>query len=248
MEKIWIGCAGWAYPDWAGSFYPPDMPRKDWLKYYASVFNSVELNYSFYHLPLEKTLLKWNQESGGLLWAVKASKYITHIKRLKDCAEALSTFTGRLGLLKNLGPVLLQLPPNLKFDRAAFGDFTSILPKGLRYTVEPRHESWFTKEFLGELEKRNIALCVSDTAGKYPYCEAVTAAFVYVRLHGHKQLYRSLYSAGELAAWVRRLKTWKREVFVYFDNTMDGNAPKNAAQLKGLLCRPARGCYRTRPG
>lgn len=240
MEKVWIGCSGWNYPDWAGSFYPPGTPRKDWLKYYASVFNSVELNYSFYHLPPEKTLLKWNQESGGLLWAVKASKYITHIKRLKDCAEALNTFTGRLGLLKNLGPVLLQLPPNLKFDRAAFRDFASILPKGPRYTVEPRHESWFKKEFLGELEKRSIALCVSDTAGKYPYCEAVTADFVYMRLHGRTQLYRSLYSAGELAAWARRLKAWKREAFVYFDNTMDGNAPKNAAQLKGLLCGPGR--------
>lgn len=191
MEKIWIGCSGWNYPEWAGVFYPPDIPRRDWLKHYASRFDSVELNFSFYRLPSEKTLLKWNVQGGGLLWAVKASRYITHIKRLRDCAEAVRTFAGRLSLFNNLGPVLLQLPPGLKFDRAVFRDFASLLPGDLRCTVEPRHESWFTKEFFGELEKRNIALCVSDTAGRYPYCEAVTADFVYVRLHGHTMLYQS---------------------------------------------------------
>lgn len=240
MKKIWIGCSGWNYPDWGGGFYPPEVPRKDWLRHYASFFDSVELNYSFYHLPLEKTLLKWNQEGGGLLWAVKASRYITHIKRLKNCAEALNTFAGRLRLLKNLGPVLLQLPPNLKFDRAVFRDFAAVLPGGLRYTVEPRHESWFNKEFLDELGDRGMALCVSDTAGKYPYCEAVTADFAYVRLHGSRRLYESLYSTAELSAWARRLKAWKREAFVYFDNTMGGNAPKNAAQLKRLLRGPGK--------
>lgn len=235
MEKIWIGCSGWNYPDWAGVFYPPAVPRRDWLKHYAGRFDSVELNFSFYRLPLEKTLLKWNLQGGGLLWAVKASRYITHIKRLRDCAEAVRTFVGRLGLLNNLGPVLLQLPPSLKFDRAVFRDFASLLPGELRCAVEPRHGSWFTKEFFGELEKRNIALCVSDTAGRYPYCEAVTADFVYVRLHGHTMLYRSSYPPRELAAWARKLKAWKREAFVYFDNTMDGNAPANAETLKKML-------------
>lgn len=240
MEKFRIGCSGWNYPDWTGGFYPPEIPRKDWLKHYASVFNSVELNYSFYRLPLEKTLLKWNRESGALLWAVKASRYITHIKRLKDCADALNTFAGRLRLLDHLGPVLLQFPPNLKFDRALFRDFASVLPRGLRYTVEPRHESWFTGEFLDELERRGIALCVSDTAGRFPYYEAVTADFVYVRLHGRKRLYESLYSVPELSAWARKLKAWQREAFVYFDNTLGGNAPINAMRLKKILCGPGR--------
>lgn len=233
--KIRIGCSGWNYPDWAGCFYPPEVPHRCWLGHYASVFGTVELNYSFYHLPLEKTLLKWNIEAGGLLWSVKASRYITHIKRLKGCVGAVETFAGRLRLLDNLGPVLFQLPPNLKFDRAVFRDFCAVLPGDLRYTVEPRHESWFNNEFLGDLEARGIALCVSDTAGKYPYMEAVTADFAYVRLHGHKRLYESLYSRGELSAWARRLKAWKRETFVYFDNTMGGNVPRNAAQLMRLL-------------
>lgn len=237
-RRIWVGCSGWNYPDWLGAFYPPEVPRRAWLSYYSSVFGTVELNFSFYRLPLEKTLARWNLEGGGTLWSCKVSRYITHIKRLRDCAAALDTFFTRMSALERRGPALFQLPPSLRYDPGLFRDFAALLPRGWRCAVEPRHESWFTGGFLDSLASRNIALCVSDTAGRYPYREAVTADFAYLRLHGHERLYESLYSEKELAAWARKLRGWGRETFVYFDNTMGGNAPANARRLGEIVSRP----------
>ncbi|GAG05292.1 unnamed protein product, partial [marine sediment metagenome] len=216
---------------------PPGLPGNKWLSFYISKFGTVELNYSFYRLPGEAVVRSWKgQTPKDFLWSVKASRYITHIKRLKDAAGPVKLFLGRLSKLAGRsGPVLFQLPPNLPFNAKLLEDFLAALPKKHRYTLEVRHPSWICRECMRSLREHNIAFCISDTAGKFPYLEEITADFIYIRLHGHKKLYRSLYTAGEMKEWADKIAGWKKDAYVYFDNTMGCNAVKNALQLKKLL-------------
>jgi len=236
MPDIRIGCSGWNYPDWGGRFYPAGLPRKDWLRLYASVFDTVELNYSFYHLPLEATLRRWREEAGaGLAWSVKASRFITHVKRLRDAAGPVRTFLERLSLVSPRGPVLFQLPPSLKSDPGLLASFLDFLPAGRRYAMEFRHASWLARPCLDQLRRAGVAFCVSDTAGRYPCREELTADFAYVRLHGHERLYESPYTRSQLKAWARKVRRWDVDAFVYFDNTIGANAAANAREMKELL-------------
>lgn len=234
---VHIGTSGWTYGHWKGIFYPEDQPKARWLEYYAREFDTVELNATFYRLPNKTTFEKWFKRTPeGFLWSLKASRYITHVKRLKDVREPLDRFyhsASRLG--SKLGPLLFQLPPSLTYDAHLMESFLARLDPSFRHAVEIRHSSWLTSEFFTQLQHKNTAFCISDTAGRYPYQEEITADFVYIRLHGSRKLYASEYTKEELEIWAKKIQDWGRETFVYFDNDFGGYAVRNAKMLKKLL-------------
>lgn len=236
MDRIYIGTSGWSYDHWKGIFYPEDRPKAKWLEFYADHFMSVEVNATFYRSMKPKTFENWREKTPDrFLWAVKASRYITHIRRLKDVREPLERFMASLKLLREkLGPILFQLPPSLAFDAEVFESFCNYLPEEKLYTIEARHPSWLEEDALSALRRHHIAWCISDTPGRYPYCEAVTSDFIYIRLHGSRKLYSSEYSEEELRAWAEKIRRWGKDTYVYFNNDFMGYAPKNAARLKEL--------------
>lgn len=235
--RIYIGTSGWIYNHWSGLFYPKDCAKAKWLEFYAGHFGTVELNASFYRLPKPQTFENWRKRTpDDFLWAVKASRYITHVKRLKEAAEPLERLYHCVEALeKKLGPILFQLPPSLSFNEEVFGQFCQHLKKDRLSALEVRHPSWEHQKAIDILRDHNIALCVSDTAGRYPYIEENTASFVYIRLHGSKQLYASEYSEVELQAYARKIKEWAKDIFLYFDNDYGGYAIRNAKRLNEIL-------------
>lgn len=238
MGRPWrVGTSGWTYGHWRGRFYPPELPGSRWLDHYAAHFDTVECNATFYRLPVAKTFENWRERTPeGFLWAVKASRLITHVRRLRDVEEPLQVFFSRVVLLgEKLGPVLFQLPPSLRYDGALFSDFAPLLAPLPMAAIEVRHTSWITDRFFDQLQSHRLAFCISDTAGRYPYHEAVTADFVYIRLHGSQKLYASSYTDAELALWAGKIRTWNRTTFIYFDNDFEGHAVSNALQLKSFL-------------
>ena len=237
ISSIFIGTSGWNYDHWKGNFYPATCSKKSWLEYYTGQFNSVEVNATFYRHMKPATFDKWrNASPDGFVWAVKAHRFITHIKRLQQVTQSLDMFFESVKALKEkLGVILFQLPPTLIFDHAVFEAFCALLPKEYRYTIEARHHSWTGKDALAILEKYGIAWCISDTAGRYPYLETVTADFIYIRLHGNKALYASNYTEEELTLWAEKIRQWNRDTYIYFDNDSMGYAPKNAMRLKELV-------------
>jgi len=237
-HRIFIGTSGWNYNHWKGIFYHADCPKSKWLDFYARYFSTVEVNATFYRLPRPETVVTWRTRTPeNFLWAVKASRYITHVKRLKEPDASLARFFDVARLLEEkLGPVLFQLPPSLVFNEREATQFCrSVVSYNHRCVLEVRHPSWLEDTALTLLEKSNIALCVSDTAGRYPYCELITADFVYIRLHGSQKLYTSNYTEEELTNWARKIEKWNRDTYLYFDNDFKGYAPKNAIRLKELL-------------
>jgi len=235
--SIRIGTSGWMYNHWQRIFYPDKWPKSKWLEYYAGQFDTVELNASFYRLPNPKTFKGWKERTpDNFLWSVKASKFITHIRRLKDPAEPLSRLYNSItGLGEKLGVILFQLPPSLSFDEKVFIDFCESLDPNFRYALEIRHPSWINSRVSAVLSEFNMALCISDTAGRYPSSEAITADFVYIRLHGPRSLYASEYSEEELRVWAEKVIDWNKNAFIYFDNDFKGHAIKNARRLKEIL-------------
>lgn len=236
--RIHIGTSGWNYHHWEGIFYPAGYPRKTWLQYYGQHFATVEVNATFYRLPLVSTFENWRINTPEkFLMAVKANRFITHIKRLRDPVEPLSRFFSRVRVLgEKLGPILFQLPPSLAYGESVCESFfTTLIPYEHRCALEVRHASWLEEKALLMLEKYGIAFCISDTAHRYPYCEAVTADFVYIRLHGSKKLYASEYTEEELRMWAEKIRSWGRETFVYFDNDFAGYAPRNARRLMEII-------------
>ena len=252
MAKIYIGTSGFSYPHWEkGVFYPLDLPKAKQLEYYSQHFQTVELNNPFYHLPLAKTFQGWYQRTpSNFIFAVKASRYISHIKKLKACAQPCQLFISRAQKLKEkLGPILFQLPPGWPVDVKRLEKFLKILPpttflkkvvgglpKKHQYSFEFRHQSWFCQEVYQLLKKHNIALCLADSPD-WPYQEQLTADFVYLRLHGSGSLYSSKYTNQELKKWSNKIKKWlkNRDVYVYFNNDANGYAVNNAQTLKKML-------------
>jgi len=236
-REIRIGTSGWNYQHWKEIFYPADCAKSKWLEYYTEHFDTVELNATFYRLPQLKTFENWKTRTPDhFLWALKANKYITHIKQLKEPQEPLERFyTAASGLKEKLGPILFQLPPSLSFDEKEFENFCQFLNPSQRHTLEVRHPSWISDRLFVILKKHNIAFCIADTAGRYPYHEVVTSDFVYIRLHGSKKLYASEYSEKELQAWAKKIKEWGKDTYLYFDNDFEGYAVKNAKRLKEIL-------------
>lgn len=236
---IHIGTSGWHYDHWKGPFYPSGLPATEMLAFYAERFRSVEINNSFYHLPEPGTLAAWRDAvDDNFLFAVKASRYITHMKKLKAAGDAVQNFLERISLLgQRLGPVLFQLPPRWHCNPARLKEFLALLPTPFRYAFEFRDPSWFTHDVYKLLEEAGAAFCIYELAGVLSP-KAVTADFVYVRLHGPDAAYQGSYSTQTLAGWAGAISTWARqgrEVFCYFDNDQSGYAAANAASLASIL-------------
>lgn len=235
--EIRIGTSGWNYPHWKNIFYPENLSRGKWLEFYIKHFETVELNATFYRLPAEKTFQNWYKRTPkGFIWSLKASKFITHTRRLKDVQEPLNKFYSAVSKLKEkCGPILFQLPPSLVFEKNLLEDFCEVLDSSYKYTLEVRNKSWINDDTFEILKKYNVAFCISDTAGKYPYHEEITADFVYIRLHGPTKLYASEYTEQAISHWAEKLTNWGKDAFVYFDNDFEGYAIKNAKMLKRKL-------------
>jgi uncharacterized protein YecE (DUF72 family) len=234
MAKFYIGTSGWSYKHWKGNFYPPDLPQNKWLHHIASTFDTVEINATFYREPRTSTFQKWHDETPDhFLFSIKANRFITHIKRLKDVRDPLKRFYHVIAPLKEkIGCLLFQLPPSLHYDKGLINCFLNQLDPIYRTTIEVRHSSFLAETFYQALREKNIAFCWSDTAGRYPYNEEITADFLYIRLHGSPILYRSSYSKEFLEGFGNKIRTIGRDAFVYFDNDAEGHAPKNAFFLK----------------
>lgn len=236
-NAYYIGCSGWNYNHWAGLFYPTALSKSKWLAHYASIFNTVEINATFYRQFKDSTYQSWyNKVHRNFCFSVKISKYITHIKRLINAENEICTAVASAALLKEkLGVILIQLPPSLKFDENVVAEFFSSLPENVRYTIEARHQSWISDNAFSLMKKYNVAWCISDTAGRYPYCEEITANFIYIRLHGSTKLYASNYSAKELHQWAEKILAWNKLTYCYFDNDFNAYAAHNAMALQLIL-------------
>lgn len=240
--RLFIGTSGWSYPEWKGSFYPKDVPRRKFLEYYATRFPATELNASFYRLPTDKMLDAWLERTPDeFRFCCKLSRLITHQKKLNDPADALSRFFERFeSLLGRMAPVLAQLPPSLAFDSdrvetflAAYRDVSE-----LPLAIEARHASWFENEALEVLESGNVALVRAESGGRWPETDAVTADFAYLRFHGPKELYASGYTPqklGQVAGRVAAHLQSGMDVHAFFNNTDGGYAWRDAEKLAELV-------------
>ncbi len=242
--EIRIGTSGYTYRHWWDNvFYPKDLPPSKWLQYYQKFFDTVELNVTFYRLPLPKTFISWEKRTlPNFLFYVKGSRVITHFKKLKEVEKALEVFFNNVALLKKkVGVILWQFPPSFKKDLSRLNEFIDLMGnKGYldwRHTFEFRHSSWFTDDVFQVLKEHNIALCIAHSK-VWPCVEEITANFLYLRFHGGEILYGSEYSLEELKNWSEKIKKWmggKEALFAYFNNDFGGFAVKNALMLKKLL-------------
>ena len=240
MTRVLIGTSGWHYESWRGPFFPKGLPIKSQLQYYASQLTTAELNGVFYRTPTREAVRSWREQTGtDFVFAWKASKFITHWKRLSEnSVNSLELLEDRLLLLgEKAGPVLFQLPPNFQADPERLASFLKLLSKKRRYSFEFRHPSWYAPRILRLLSEQNISLCLSDHHDA-PAPWKRTADFVYVRGHGPGGHYRCHYQNDALTDWAKRIKAWKKQgcdVFVYFDNDQKSAAPADALKLRQLL-------------
>ena len=240
-----IGCSGWNYAHWrAGVFYPPRLPQRDWLAYYAERFDTVELNTTFYRLPQAAVVARWVSETPPWFsFAVKISRYITHVKRLAEVSEHLPLLYERIEpLLRSpkLGPLLWQLPPNYRYDPDRLGRTLEHLHDGHRHAFEFRHPSWFRTETYSLLREHGAALVIADRPSVTTFqTDELTTDFTYVRFHAGTRGRNGNYSRNELSDWASRLDRWSKsvDVFAYFNNDWEGYAIDNAIFLKRLLRR-----------
>jgi uncharacterized protein YecE (DUF72 family) len=268
---VHIGISGWNYAGWRGVFYPPGLPHKDELAFASRNVDSIEINGSFYSLLRPNSVERWRDETpDDFIFALKGSRFITHMKRLSNVAAALANFyaSGLLAFGSKLGPILWQLPPSFAFDAARLSAFFARLPRTtseaarlatrhderltgraytrasldlpLRYALEVRHPSFHDPDFFALLREHRVALCIADSAKRYPDFDEVTADFVYVRLHGATKLYASGYARRTLERWAARIGQWReradtRDVFVYFDNDAKVRAPFDARTLMNMV-------------
>ena len=238
-SKIHIGTSGWSYRHWKENFYPPKMPSNQWLNFYATMFSTVEVNTTFYHAPLPRTVEKWLKEvPKNFQFAIKASSYITHWKRLNNCSLSLDFFYKSIQKLQpKAGPILFQLPPSFQINRERLETFIGLLKADYRYTFEFRHQTWFTDEIYKLLSKHKIALCITDLNGKLSP-EEVTTDFIYLRLHGPHKAYQGSYGSTRLKAWKKKIVYWldsRKEVYCFFDNDEKGYAIEDAKFLLELF-------------
>ena len=269
--KIYIGTSGWQYYHWKGKFYPENLASKDFLKFYAKHFNTVEINTSFYHFTKKETFEKWKKEIADLrrtnadlrrinadlcrtdselrrkklnidfLFSVKLHRLFTHFRRLKlnkeDKKLLLETIQTYKVLNENLGPILIQLPPGLKYNLKLLKSFINAIKKikKIKFTIEFRHKTWLNKKVYALLKKYKIAFVISDSP-RWPTDYIKTANFVYVRFHGKPKLFASKYSEKELEEYINKIKKLKpKELYIYFNNDFEGYAIENALFVKKLL-------------
>jgi uncharacterized protein YecE (DUF72 family) len=240
MASLRIGCSGWIYRSWAGAFYPKGCPQSRWLEYYATVFDTVEVNTTFYRLPKRDTVADWVRRTpADFVFTVKASRYLTHVKRLRDMEQGVEHFYERLAPLvetPKMGPVLWQLPPNFRRDDDRLAAALQQLPPG-RHAFEFRDESWFVPEVLDLLREHGVALTIAHRPDRPWQALDLTADFTIVRLHYGARGRRGNYSETELREWADRIDGWRRRVdtFVYFNNDWEAFAVRNALRLRELV-------------
>lgn len=240
MARLFLGCSGFSYKHWRGNFYPDDIPTKEWFHHYRSVFDTVELNVTFYSTPTAENFRHWYQESGeNFSFAVKGSRYITHLKRLNGIESALARFfTPARELQAKLQVVLWQFPPQFKADLRRLESFLDqVAPYHGRHTLEFRNESWLTDETVQLCRSRNVSLCMADHP---PFLDKlpITADFVYIRRHGMEGSYNGSYSSEALQKDAARIKSYldrQLDVYIYFNNDIGGAAPQNALELAAML-------------
>ena len=237
---IRIGTSGFHYKHWVGPFYPAKTPASKMLDFYFQHFDTVELNNSFYRLPTAEAFDAWREATpANFIFAVKASRFITHNKKLKDPEHALDNLLPRAAHLgPKLGPILFQLPPHWRVNAERLENLLEILPRELRYTFEFRELSWITPAIISILTKFNAAFCIYELAGYHSPLD-ITADFAYVRLHGPSRgKYQGSYSKERLNFWARQIETWAKSlkaIYIYFDNDQHGYAAANALTLKTML-------------
>ena len=242
MKPVWIGCSGWNYAHWRGLVYPKGLPQIRWLEYYATLFDTVEINTTFYRLPNRAAVTGWVQRSPpDFLFAVKASRYLTHLKRLTELEPGLTRFYERIDpLLRSpkLGPVLWQLPGNFHRNDERLASALARLPPG-RHCFEFRHESWFAPEVYELLRAHGVALVIGDTPTRRFQTHELTADWTFIRFHWGSRGRRGNYSQGELAEWQERIEAWRErvEVYAYFNNDWEGFAVRNGLWLKERVYR-----------
>lgn len=233
---IRIGTSGWVYDHWKGPFYPEDAKGDELFEHYAAHFETVEINNSFYQLPDAKTVAAWRRQAPpGFCYAVKANRYITHMKNLLEPEKHLETMFDRIdALAEHLGPYLFQLPPGWHVNAERLRRFVEVLPPRHRYAFEFRHPSWYCDAIFDLLEAHDCAFCIHDHADA-PSPERVTADLIYLRFHGREGTYADSYTADALATWAEKIAAWDasgRDVYAYFNNDAHAHAVENATELK----------------
>jgi len=236
-QQVRVGTSGWNYKHWRERFYPANLPASRWFEHYREVFDTVEINNTFYHLPAIKTFAKWrNQAPPQFCYAVKASRFITHVKKLKDPARPLRMFLARTRHLNDhLGPVLWQLPPHWKPNLQRLSEFCSRLPGDLTHVMEFRSKDWLTDEVFAILRKHHICLCVHDLLPDHP--RELTGPALYVRFHGTSG-HNGEYAADQLrkwATWFRDVAKQDHAVYAYFNNDVNAYAIHNALTLRQFV-------------
>lgn len=237
--EIRVGTSGWHYEHWRGRFYPEKLPKNRWFEHYAQHFDTVEINNTFYHLPKTTTVENWRAKAPeGFLYVVKANRYITHIKRLKDTGAEVKRFFDVIELFADtLGPVLYQLPPSMHKDLGLLEGFIALLPARPKAVFEFRHASWYAQDTFDLLDSHDAAFCVHDMEGRESP-RVVTGETVYVRFHGARGRYAGNYTDAMLGGWARWLKDQTgtaRAVYAYFNNDVDGHAIHNARTLREAM-------------
>ncbi|MEM5815099.1 MAG: DUF72 domain-containing protein [Candidatus Aenigmatarchaeota archaeon] len=237
--KIYIGTSGWQYYHWKGKFYPEDLPSKDFLKFYSKYFNTVEVNTSFYHFTKKSTFEKWQKEvNKNFLFSIKLHRLFTHFRKLKlnkdDKRILKETIETYKVLEKNLGPILIQLPPSLKKDLKVLEKFLKNF-KNLKLAIEFRHKSWLDKETYNFLKKKKVTFVISDSP-RWPTDIVKTTDFVYIRFHGKPKLFASKYEKEELQRYAKEIKKLKPKIlFAYFNNDAEGYAVEDALEFQKLF-------------
>ncbi len=240
---IRIGCSGWNYRDWRGLFYPEGLAAKNWFAFYARHFDTVEINNSFYRLPTPETVDKWREQAPpGFCYAVKANRFLTQTRRLKDCEEAMARMMASFSHFPpTLGPILYQLPPSLRLDLPRLEAFMRILPREAVHVFEFRHPSWYDDAVHAALERHGASLCVHDMPGSASPRLALGPA-AYVRFHGTTSKYRGRYDDARLRGWADWMleQDRTRPVWAYFNNDYDAQAIEDANRLNAMVGQTVR--------
>jgi uncharacterized protein YecE (DUF72 family) len=244
VGEIRIGCSGWIYRHWRELFYPAGLAQRRWFEHYAATFDTVELNTSFYHLPKPETFDKWrDQAPPGFLYAVKAPRFITHMKKLKECDEPMEEFLARARHLGDrLGPILYQLPPRWALNLERLEQFIALLPRDLRHVFEFRETSWMTEQVLALLDRSGISFCAHDMPGLRTERWAA-GPIAYVRFHGGEGKYWGRYSDEALLAWTDWIVAQARggrDAWCYFNNDIHGHAIHDALTLRAMVAQALR--------